>query len=754
MKLSGLKAGNIMKKSKLFSENLANLGVKWDVAPQFSAIEAIEKRVIIGKNGCGKSRLLKALDMTLQENSVSIGDILYANFPEMSRIEFSRNKETNSEKDPNSPLYNLKKVAEGRVTGKLRDILEQIGGNPSVAITNLLSSDDDDCKKAADEFKAFVAVLLGNEFNLENTTRHLEADNDEGKPYSPGQRCLLYMSFVLGVLISHRPTHSLYILLDEPDQHLHPLVTNDFITQLNSKLPNSKLWIATHSVHIMAMDDFKFNEIIHVENNEIQSPNSKMYDDICETMVDTKGMRKFIELSGMYGFYGFFKECFEEPDSESEIDAESDSMAKIKQEIRGYNISKVLDYGAGKGRFYKLLADISNIDYYAYDHDNRNHNELKQLLDSNHIYSKDIPPVGKFDVILLINTLHEIPHCDWAAVLETIKNLLTESGYLFFCETVPLITGEFIENTGFLVLGVDEQKVLFGDRVSPLRLDDKTENGELLREGKLHFSKVLREEIPNLIDDDKMVSVLTALENNSYKKWLKLRDGKQCNARNTAFFAIQHLNAKTALTWRSLKFGKEEWFILKDEGEHLLLVSKYILEVYRFPPTTKEEKKSVELANMADSELRKTLNNDKRAGEDGDGDFFFDRCGFTDKERERIFIHPERKEKVFLLSLEEIELYFGDMKIAEKKIDDKESQNAYPWWVEVSSTNQEKVTYITETGVVETKDWWEITRDSKEKGTKICGLRPALWIKKSPSKKFTVPIQELPAEETNTADVV
>ena len=743
-------------KSKLFRENLDNLGVSWKkddkwVAPEYSEIQTIERRVIIGQNGCGKSRLLRALDNTLEANKVLKRDILYADFPKMARNEFALSGDFSR---------NLERLTEGRLTSAdLRDVLSQIGDNPSDAITAFLESDDKDCKKAFKEFSDFAKILLGNDFESGSVARRLKPDDENSKPYSPGQRCLLYMSFILGILAAHRHDDSIYILLDEPDQHLHPIVAIDFINHLTQKLDKARLWVATHSVHLMAMDNFKFYDIIYIKNGEVQSSDSKMYDNICETMVDTEGMRKLVAFSGMYGFYAFFKECFDEPDSEITIKGNTlNPLKKEIEEIRKLGIKKILDYGAGKGRFFELLSIIPNIEYYAYDYKEENFDELAKLIPADRIYSnicvkaKPIPQNSDFDAVLLINTLHEISHDEWAEAFKIIKNALADDGHLFFCETVPLITGEFIGNTGFLVLGVDEQKVLFGDEVEPKRFGDKDENG-IFQEGKLHFSRVPRNAIPEL-SDEKRISVLSALEKNSYKKWLitreMARDKENNTARNTAFYAVQHLNAETALNPNKLKvvcvngvmrlaldFGAKEWLILDEDDNNFLLVSTYAFENYRFPQLSETVKNDTVLAREATNTLQKTLNNEITY-EDG-GDFFFDRCGFSDKDRERIC------GRVFLLSLEEIEKCFGD--IDDRKIAKDENGNAVDWWVEVSSEAQDDITFITKDGEVKTQKRWEV------KGIKICGLRPALRLAKLKTFSMADPseTENVNSEEPETA---
>ena len=504
-----------------FKDNLCNLGVSWETAPEIAKIKEIQARVIIGPNGCGKSRLLRALSETLQANRIHKTNILYADFPEMASLE---RKGTDD-----AGLSLLKDFFIDRRNTPLYDTLKLISSDPVKGINSLvaLSETDSYCGSAVDKVNDFVKPLFGDSYELKNIADLLEGD----KELSPGQRSMLYMSIMLGVLSVHYANDeaAFYLLLDEPDQHLHAKAIVDFIKQLQKNLPQAKLWIATHSVHIMA--HFKFNEIIYIDGGKVQPNNSLIYDKVCDTMVDTKEMQQFVSFSGLYGFYEFFRECFSEPGAEGDA---NDKLAQIKQRVRKMGITKILDYGAGKGRFFKLLAEIPSLDYHAFEINEEYHDDLRQLLSpSGKIYAHatDIPP-GAFDAVLLINTLHEIPLDQWLDTFAAINRSLKNGGCLFFCETSPLITGEHIENTGYLVLGAEEQRALFG--VEPVHLDKKK---------KLHFSEVPKRNLPVLTQKNLLIT-LTALKDNSFESWANERE----NARNAAFYAVQHLNAEKALT--------------------------------------------------------------------------------------------------------------------------------------------------------------------------------------------------------------
>jgi len=503
---------------KMFKHNLESLGVHWHDAPNYDNIKKIKARIIIGPNGCGKSRLLRALSDTLTENGVKKTDIVYANFPEMAGLERKgiENKE----------LALLKNIFIDRRNTPIYDTLKLISNDPIKGVSALvdLAKTDPHCEDAVKKADEFLKPMFGEKFTMVSVADYFGED----KPLSPGQRSIFYMSVMLGVLAAHHKDDVFYILLDEPDQHLHAKSVVDFIKSIQKNLPKAKLWIATHSVHLMTL--FNFDEIIYIVDGQVQRNNSKMYDEICKTMVDTNAMQQFASFVGLYGFYEFFRECFDEPDADSNTN--TTKFSHMKERIRDLKIHKVLDYGAGKGRFSKLPMDIPKIDYYAFECFHKYYDELKSLIPPDKIYTKasDIPE-GEFDAVLLINTLHEIPLDMWRTTFETIRRVLNDNGRLFFCETSPLVMGEKVINAGFLVLSTMEQRNLFN--VESVHLDESH---------KLHYSEIPKEKIP-VLDEEKLKITLDLLMTNSFNRW----KSEDKNARSAAFYAVQLLNAKKAM---------------------------------------------------------------------------------------------------------------------------------------------------------------------------------------------------------------
>jgi SAM-dependent methyltransferase len=137
----------------------------------------------------------------------------------------------------------------------------------------------------------------------------------------------------------------------------------------------------------------------------------------------------------------------------------------------------VLDFGAGKGRFIKALANSENIetirnklDVLAYDVDGTNKELLESVFeqlyprDANRFYS-DLDSLNhkRFDIILMCNVLHEIHPSDWVSVFEKLRDLLNPNGSLWIAECTSLPIGEMAHQDGFLVLDRSAISILFVD---------------------------------------------------------------------------------------------------------------------------------------------------------------------------------------------------------------------------------------------------------------------------------------------------
>lgn len=141
----------------------------------------------------------------------------------------------------------------------------------------------------------------------------------------------------------------------------------------------------------------------------------------------------------------------------------------------------VVDFGAGKGRFFEELAapDKGNIareiQYYAYDPSPKDAECCKAVMNRNGSdaanYFNDVQPLlgkveGRVDYVLLVNVLHEIDPVNWPDIFKLVQRFLKEEGKLIIVEREELTVGEAPYDNGFLMLMEKGAAKLFGEKDS------------------------------------------------------------------------------------------------------------------------------------------------------------------------------------------------------------------------------------------------------------------------------------------------
>ena len=180
------------------------------------------------------------------------------------------------------------------------------------------------------------------------------------------------------------------------------------------------------------------------------------------------------------------------------------------------------------------------------------------------VWYKDVYSIeGKYDCVVLMNVLHEIPPDEWTKTFHQIHRLLDTDGYLLFVEEYVLHKGEEANDYGYMILTEKELQILFGDYdLKNISKDDALTTCVPI--SKLNFFRLSSNSVYNAI---------VALEQNSLQKLknFKKKNTKEINkakAREYAFWTQQYINAKifndkvadeqentTSLT---LKFNKDQ----------------------------------------------------------------------------------------------------------------------------------------------------------------------------------------------------
>lgn len=434
--------------------------------------------IIIGKNGAGKTRLLKAIkDSITSMNTI----VIYAYFPDMNthfNIDIS-NKTCDIPlyelifENQNIELDNFIQYIELQGYDFLLELLRDITQNSRYAKSYR--------KERAKNIQAELNNILGSLINRtlifesdimvkSNTSKTTKKLTDSLKQMSPGELSLFYLSILLIFIKYNKHDNSeIVVLLDEPELHLHPDALIKFVNYLKAEESINICCIATHSIFLVPLLDFY--EIIYIENSKIQPHNSKMYCEIFDNIVGKhENIVDYLISRDMWQYYNFIADCFCLPNVVDKVDKKDEQFVKFVEHINQIkkirNFITVLDYGAGSGRLGKIIKTAEEsiekkVKYFYYDKYEKNPPTdlgcpiYKDLQD---IYSTN----QKFDCVVLMNVLHEIDVKEWLQTFQSIYNILEPNGYLLIFEVISLLHGEQpYGDTGYILLGEQEIDKLF-----------------------------------------------------------------------------------------------------------------------------------------------------------------------------------------------------------------------------------------------------------------------------------------------------
>lgn len=303
---------------------------------------------------------------------------------------------------------------------------------------------------------------------------------------SDGQKVLLQLCLAL-----HAQGTSLddvILIMDEPENHLHPAALIEVISKIKDQIKDSQLWIATHSITLLSQLDT--SSIWYMENNKITYAGKQPERVLKGLLGDDDQISKlsdFLSLPAQFASNQFAYECLFNPQAvqTGKDDAQTNQIRKYLTSNEIGSSLKVLDYGAGKGR----LADAINysdeipdklslrkwFNYVAFDkyNDDKEHcmAAISRIYDTTekHYYNDESILLGEhdnksFDVVVLCNVLHEIDPRHWLTTFSStnmIASCLKEDGVLLIVEDQLIPVGEKAYKNGFLVLSLPQIKALF-----------------------------------------------------------------------------------------------------------------------------------------------------------------------------------------------------------------------------------------------------------------------------------------------------
>lgn len=532
-----------------------------------------EKNIIIGKNGSGKTRFLKALEKYCAHIG-SEEQIITLYFPEIQASYDSdiENKDGVSLYDATYSGLSLSfqdflKLAEQDGISFLEDIY--IGLNVRAKGTKQKWLED------LQKLNDFLSQLLGRTLLVEKENGHIMmVQSGAGarrlalknclKELSPGELMLFYLSTFLFYL-NHVSggNQKVVLLMDEPELHLHPKALLTMLNMLESCDIISRLWIASHSVFILPQ--FPFEGLVYLHQSEVLKLSSTTYQRIYDDLVGLENIDMYELLRSIENWenYQFVVENFLLPQTRGKANGKDEQTLKVLKVLEKIQVERplqVLDYGAGQCRVWECLKlavpDAEERDrllcYKAYDI----HPSEKRPKDVIYYTAKEnVENPSKYDVVILMNVLHEIEPEEWCDVFNTIHYFLNENGILIFLEVLSLTNGEQpYGQAGFLLLRDKQVKKLFPNThseklpnncaaeksncwVIPASELDRVQNQDVNE--AIHGLEVECEALLKEIDEERVAMAHSEFEQVPM-------DARKQKARQYAFLAQQFINAHIA----------------------------------------------------------------------------------------------------------------------------------------------------------------------------------------------------------------
>jgi hypothetical protein len=341
-------------------------------------------------------------------------------------------------------------------------------------------------RESFERLNSLVATFLGTTIAREVECCTIFGRNIGNAGLSDGQKVLLQLCVLIHA--QGASLDNLILILDEPENHLHPEAQIEFIKKTKEVLANGQIWIATHSIHILSFLDMA--HIWYMGDGSIKyagkEPESVLYGLLGgEDNIDK--LRTFLASPTVFAANQFAYECLCAPTTATTgpDDKQTTQIAAVIEKIRkDKGRVALLDYGAGTGRLLSSIMDNQSnkdelhtwLDYTAFDSSDNDKEICEDAItrvysncDKRYFNSKsDLrreKDRGQFDIVVMCNVLHEISPNEWIDTFNEnsiINELLSDDGCILIVEDTEMTFGEHPNKDGFFVLGGAELKALFG----------------------------------------------------------------------------------------------------------------------------------------------------------------------------------------------------------------------------------------------------------------------------------------------------
>jgi predicted ATPase len=475
--------------------------------------------VIAGKNGSGKSRLLRGISYFLKHSKLKKKeyDDKVKNFKDNeARLKYDSCIELDCRLDEYFVLeYVPNKIdltSPEKLTGeekKLRTFSISSIYNDNESIIKLNENalsyiylecenyyyyathqdykDEPESARYRESFERLndlIFSFLGTRITFKNKRFKIFGENLADAGLSGGQKVLLQLCVLIHA--QGASLKNLILILDEPENHLHPAAQIEFIKKVKEVLKDGQIWIATHSIHILSC--LNTADIWYMHDSKISYAGKQpelVLNGLLGNKEQVEHLHEFLGLPSIYAINQFAYECLFEPKTvfTGPDDKQTKQITEIIKNMKESKSIKLLDYGAGKGRLissimenYSEKLDLQDwLDYVAFDENNKDKQICEDAIarvygkSDKRYYNEKNTVEGNInpksvDIVVMCNVLHEISPKKWKSTFEKgslINEMLSDDGYLLIVEDTIIPNGESPNPDGFFVLGRAEIGKLF-----------------------------------------------------------------------------------------------------------------------------------------------------------------------------------------------------------------------------------------------------------------------------------------------------
>lgn len=331
--------------------------------------------------------------------------------------------------------------------------------------------------------KALLGIPLGRTADDE-TTIFQKPLAEAG--LSDGQKVILQLAVALHA--QKGTLDNTVFILDELENHLHPSATIDLLKKLDLAAPNAQIWIATHSVPLLAYIASKDPMALwYMEDGKV-THSGKDPERVLKGLLGDEErigqVHTFTGLPALLATTNYAVESLLPPKTAAaqKNDPQVHQISKLLETRFSSAALSVLDFGAGQGRLLEGIvshlageAVAQKVSYMAFDECARDRetccsviNEYFDPSEKRYFGSSEdffaAKDDGCVDVVVMCNVFHEIPPSQWLSLFASnslIMRALRADGFLLLVEDQRIPVGEKAHEHGFFVLDTPHLKTLF-----------------------------------------------------------------------------------------------------------------------------------------------------------------------------------------------------------------------------------------------------------------------------------------------------